>query len=272
MSPQRRRPDRGRAGRSRRDEQPAGRFSGSGEGDERELLRRGLEALGLIGAPSAPVELGEPAAPAAPAASGKEQCGGDELIERLLGFVREVRMWNDRVRLISDPGPSLIPRHLLDSLAPLPLLREYGGLEETADAGSGNGFPALPLLICERRMRVTMIERSGKKAGFLRNATALPGVEDRARVAEEDVKQLSRRGERFSLVLARAFLPFSRAFELLDGIRRKPGGRIVYFGGRRAALEEELALLETCCRRRCELVPVDVPYLEEERHLAVVGD
>jgi 16S rRNA (guanine527-N7)-methyltransferase len=213
---------------------------------ERELLRSGLRQAGL------------------PA--------GEETEQRLLGFLRELRLWNRRLSLVADAGPALVTRHLLDSLAPLPLLRDLGGLQQSADVGSGNGFPALPLLLCAQEMQVSMIERSGRKAGFLRNAAALPGVDGRARVVQEDVRRVAGRGERFPLVLSRAFLPFSRAFELLEPLRQRPAGHLVYYGGRRAVLEEELQQLGADDRRRCELLPIEVPLLQEERNLVVVGD
>jgi hypothetical protein len=37
-------------------------------------------------------------------------------------------------------------------------------------------------------------------------------------------------------------------------------------------LEEELQQLGADDRRRCELLPIEVPLLEEERNLVVVGD
>ncbi len=233
---------------------PAGRLS-AGE-DERELLIRGLGEIGI------PLQ-----------AEGERAAAlQQERAEALLGFLRELRLWNARISLVAEEGGDWVRRHVLDSLAPLPLLRELGGLGECADIGSGNGFPALPLLLCEPGMHITMIERSGRKAGFLRNAAALPGTGGRGEVLNEDAVLSARRGRSFSLVISRAFLPFSKAFPILDGLRRSGDGRVVYYGGRRAALEEELSGLAREDRRRCSIVPVDVPFLDEERNMLVAGD
>ena len=229
--------------------------SGSSVGDdERELLLRGLERIGI------PQK----------AEDGNTAALQRERAEALLGFLRELRLWNKRISLVAEEGTDLVRRHVLDSLAPLPLLRELGGLGECADIGSGNGFPALPLLLCEHGMRITMIERSGRKAGFLRNAAALPGTGGRAEVMQEDAVVTARRGRSFPLVISRAFLPFSKAFPILDGLRRQPDGCVVYYGGRRKVLEAELSKLEPEERRRCSIVPVEVPFLDEERHLVIV--
>lgn len=214
--------------------------------EEETLLRRGLEQLGLE--------------------------SDERRIAALITFIGELRLWNRRISLVADPGRELVVRHLLDSLAPLPLLRELGGLEDSADVGSGNGFPALPLALYEPRFSVTLIERSGKKAGFLRNAAALAGAGERVRVEEEDVLRTAARGRRFPLVISRAFLPFAEAYPLLEGVRQSPGGTAVYYGGRRESLAGEISHLSADQRARCRIVAVDVPMLAEERNLVVMAD
>ena len=63
-------------------------------------------------------------------------------------------------------GAELWERHVLDSLTLLPHLPQGASV---ADIGSGGGFPALPLAIARSDLKVTLIEATGKKCGFLQS-------------------------------------------------------------------------------------------------------
>jgi 16S rRNA (guanine527-N7)-methyltransferase len=98
-------------------------------------------------------------------------------VKALLALMTELGDWNTRVNLtaIREP-PEIVDKHLLDSLAVLPHLRGF----LIADIGSGAGFPGLPLAIANPGRRYTLVESTGKKAGFLRHVVAtlaLPNVE-----------------------------------------------------------------------------------------------
>jgi len=98
-------------------------------------------------------------------------------VEALLTLVAELADWNERFNLTAITEPAgVVDKHLLDSLAVLPLLQ---GLQ-VADVGSGAGFPGLPLAIADLDRRYTLIESTGKKAEFLRHVVErvnLPNVE-----------------------------------------------------------------------------------------------
>ncbi len=179
----------------------------------------------------------------------------------------EVQLWNRRVRLISGSRSDIIVRHLFDSLTALPVLRELE-IHEMADVGSGNGFPALPLVLSDEGLHCTLIERGAKKAAFLRNAVSLLGLSGQVEVMEQDVKRVSRQ---YPLVVSRAFMPIHTAYPLL---RRIVGASavIVFFAGTKNGIEKELSLLRRgrpAPARPVEIVPLQVPFLEEERHLCI---
>ena len=98
-------------------------------------------------------------------------------VQALLTLITELADWNTRFNLTAITEPAdIVDKHLLDSLAVLPLLR---GLR-IADIGSGAGFPGLPLAIANPGRRYTLIESTGKKASFLHHAVeklALNNVE-----------------------------------------------------------------------------------------------
>jgi 16S rRNA (guanine527-N7)-methyltransferase len=97
--------------------------------------------------------------------------------QAMLALMAELVEWNGRFNLTAITElADIVDKHLLDSLAVLPKLR---GLR-IADIGSGAGFPGLPLAIANPGRRYTLIESTGKKAGFLHHAVdklALSNVE-----------------------------------------------------------------------------------------------
>ncbi len=117
----------------------------------------------------------------------------------LTALLRELQEWNTRFNLtaITDPQ-EMVDKHLLDSLAVLPHL---SGMR-IADIGSGAGFPGLPLAIANPGRRYTLVESTGKKAGFLRHAVKMLGLSN---VEIEQGRSESYRPPRpFDRVLARA--------------------------------------------------------------------
>lgn len=112
-------------------------------------------------------------------------------------------------------------RHFLESLALLPALREVdllapGGRERVLDLGAGAGLPGLPLKIAVPGLSLTLLEATGRKAAFLREAVgelALEQVEVLTGRAEDLARQAERR-EAYDLVVARAVAALPTLLEL----------------------------------------------------------
>ena len=84
---------------------------------------------------------------------------------KLDAFEALLRRWNTRYNLVSRRDAArLRDRHVLDSLALLPW---WAGT--LADLGSGAGFPGVPLAIARPVRQVVLVERSERKARFLRH-------------------------------------------------------------------------------------------------------
>jgi 16S rRNA (guanine527-N7)-methyltransferase len=144
-----------------------------------------------------------------------------------------------------------------------------------ADAGSGAGLPGIPLAICLSRVRVTLIDRMGRRAGFLRNTLALlglPGLE----VEEKEIEKAE--GGRFDMVVFRAFRPLEppvyRALKRL--LRTDSRSRVLAaYKGRADSIAGEMRALETSLKKAdgplsWEAAPCPVPFLNEERHLLLI--
>ncbi|MFP3090869.1 16S rRNA (guanine(527)-N(7))-methyltransferase RsmG [Treponema sp. TIM-1] len=203
-------------------------------------------------------------------------------LEGLLNkYIEEIELFNPAYGLVgTGDRRELVVKHLLDSLAPLGLilglLESPAGAEENpagaekisalADVGSGAGLPGIPLAIALPHHPVTLIERKGRRAAFLRNiqaVLALPNL-----TVEEGPMERAAPG-RFRVVAFRAFRPLDRA--VLKGLFRllAPGGVLAAYKGRRQVVDAELGPLRDAAPS-WEALPVPVPFLEEERHLVVI--
>jgi len=198
-------------------------------------LAAGLEALGL------------PAALAAP----------------LLGYLALLARWNATYNLtaIRDPR-DMVAKHLLDSLAMQPFVRE---LRTLADLGTGPGLPGIPLAIATPALQVTLVESNGKKARFLREAARQLGLGN-VQVAESRIEAF-RPGTHFDAITARALATLPLILEL-GGHLPGPGGRLLAMKG--VVPDEEIATLPAGWRLAA-VHPLRVPGLDAERHLVEVA-
>ena len=174
----------------------------------------------------------------------------------------ELERWNQRYGFVKASGNDLVVRHFLDSLAGLPVLAHLSPRRTVLDVGSGAGFPGLPLALFLEDSQFVLLERSAHKAAFLGNVVALLGLGN-VRVLELELRGLK---ERFDLVTFRALSPLGRE---LPALRRvlAPEGRIAAYKGRRERIREEL---EQAGLSEAAVVPLQVPFLAEERHLVLL--
>lgn len=194
--------------------------------------------------------------------SGLGVCPSDEQLADCQAFLRELRRWSSSVNLVGSAEPGALADHLIDSLAALSELEPLAALD-AADAGSGGGFPGIPLAIFLPEVRMTLIERSAKKVAFLRNASAMLSCRDRVRVVQADLRAVT---ETFDLVVTRALTAIDTGFELLWPITA-PGGRLVFYKGRRETIDEELRRTESA--PGAKIIPLNPPGVKGERHLVV---
>ncbi len=132
-----------------------------------------------------------------------------ETLDRLDRFVAVLLEWQQRMNLIaSSTEPKLWTRHVADSLQLLALAPQA---QIWVDLGSGAGFPGVVLacaLADRPGARVHLVERSTKKAAFLReavHATGAPAEVHAVRV-EDFVENLA---APVDVVTARALAPLA---------------------------------------------------------------
>lgn len=152
--------------------------------------------------------------------------------QRLLrDYTALLRDWNRAFNLVSRGDiPRLLERHVLDSLS---IWRLIEG-ERAADIGTGAGFPGIPLAIALPSCRWTLIDRSVRKACFLREVCRrfrLDGV----RVLQCDVRDVA--AAQFDTVVARAYGPADTAVRSAAPLCR-PGGVMLLMSGQPVGLLE----------------------------------
>ena len=142
---------------------------------------------------------------------------------RHLELILEANRHFNLTRIV-NPREAAI-KHVLDSVLPWHL---FEGVKHIADAGSGAGFPGIPLALVMPETRFTLLESTRKKAAFLATAIetlALPHVEPVAERAEAYLAI-----HPVDVITARAVAPLSRAIPLFAPALRK-GARVLLYKG-----------------------------------------
>ena len=203
------------------------------------------------------------------------------IIDLLTRYINEIELFNPAYGLVgTNDTEELIIKHILDSLAPLGILsRLLFSLPcalraspceplfqyNIADAGSGAGLPGIPLAITLPHCEISLIERMGRRAGFLHNTKAvlcLPNIN----VEESEIEKAA--GGRFDLVTFRAFKPLDP--KILKSLFKlcAPRGIIAAYKGKIDKIEAEMSSLAD--NTKWEAIPYKVPFLDEERHMLVI--
>jgi 16S rRNA (guanine527-N7)-methyltransferase len=175
---------------------------------------------------------------------------GRQQLDRFETYYNILTDWSERVSLTAIRDAAGVQRrHFLESAALIPLLEQHGRhLRDGSliDVGSGAGVPGVPLKILEPRLRLTLLEATGRKAEFLRALLSALGLSDVAVVplrAEEAARDPAHR-EQYDFAAAKALAPLRTLVELTLPFVRVGGLVLAPKGGEaeREAAEAEVAL------------------------------
>jgi 16S rRNA (guanine527-N7)-methyltransferase len=185
----------------------------------------------------------------------------------LLRYLDELSRWNSAYNLTAIRAPrEMVTRHLLDSLALLPVLDALlPASARVIDVGSGGGMPGIPLAIARPQWQVSLLDSNGKKARFLRHAVRqlpLPNAD----VGESRVEAYTP-AQAYDAIVSRAFASLSDFFAA-TGALLAPGGVWVAMKGKLDAAERAAVPATITIR---EIRPLQVPGLREERHAVIAG-
>ncbi len=186
----------------------------------------------------------------------------DIQIKKLTLYINEIELWNSKYKLVGATGDQLVIRHILDSLSAVSELKELT-FKTVADVGSGAGLPGIPLAIFFPDITFTLIERSGRRVGFLRNIVSLLGFGEKVVIVESGVEDVT---DKFDLVLFRAFRNLTDYFTNLEEITSSRGVMFAFKGKIENIRQENSTLSGNI---QIDIRPVAVPFLDEERNFCI---
>ena len=148
----------------------------------------------------------------------------------------ELMQWNRSVNLtaITDPEEMAV-KHYVDALASTPMI---GDGVRILDAGSGGGFPGIPIKVLRSEVPMTLIDSVRKKVSFLKHAIRTLGLKEIHAVQGrlEDLGASPQYNGRYDLVMCRAFSSLETFVSLALPFLRK-GGRLLALKGPQAEHE-----------------------------------
>ncbi|MGH9640210.1 MAG: 16S rRNA (guanine(527)-N(7))-methyltransferase RsmG [Bryobacteraceae bacterium] len=176
----------------------------------------------------------------------------ERLIEKEARHLELIVSANERMNLtrITDPREAAI-KHIYDSVAPW---EHFKRARCVLDAGTGAGFPGIPLSIALPDVQFILAESVHKKAAFVDSAVdrlELPNVRVAALRAEEIALT-----QQITCITARAVAPVSRLIEVFAKPLKR-GARILLYKG--PDVESELAEAPRCRIQAEVLCRYDLP-------------
>lgn len=188
-------------------------------------------------------------------------------------YATELIAWNQRFNLTSITDLQQIRiKHFLDSISCILSLRAVPAAR-IIDVGAGAGFPGLPLKILQPGLQLTLVEATAKKASFLEHIVQVLRLEDVTVLPKraEEVGQLTEHREAYDWALARAVAPLPTLAEYLLPLAKVGGFALAQKGkDTRSEVNSAETAIATLGGELNELIPVEIPGLNEERWLIVL--
>lgn len=133
-------------------------------------------------------------------------------------------------------------KHFLDSLLGARFMQNGIAL---CDIGSGAGFPALPLKIYRKDLKITMMDSLQKRVNFLKEVCTALEIDAQCIHSRAEDAAIGQMRESFDIVTARAVAKLPTLCEYALPLT-KVGGKFVAYKG---AAEEELLLAQNAIKK-----------------------
>lgn len=194
--------------------------------------------------------------------------GRDVAVQKTAAHLSLIAQANEYMNLtrIVDPREAAI-KHVLDSLLPW---RLFAGAERILDAGTGAGYPGIPLALVFPEKRFTLVESIQKKARFVESVVQALELTN-VTVSPQRVEELKGSWE---IATARAFAPLEKALDFLGPAIKSGAQALLYKGpdgaNEIAAAARALTKLRASAR---VLMSYDLPEAAGSRNMiSVVRD
>lgn len=211
-------------------------------------------------------------------------------------YMRELKMFNASFNLVKvKDDEELIVSHVLDSLSAWRFF--YNETKNTesktslnnaeskntnealltsepfyiADAGTGAGFPGIPLAalfisLGNLDVKLSLIERMQKRCTFLENIKAVLQLSN-TEIIESEAEKAPQ--NKFDIVTCRAFRTLDKhILQTLLNLAR-PKGKLFLYKAMEEKINEETELIKKE-GLNYKIEKLDVPFLKKERHLLII--
>ena len=196
----------------------------------------------------------------------------DQMINDLKTYREILVDWNQKMNLTGiEEEREVFIKHFLDSISALSNGYIKNGIS-LIDVGTGAGFPGLPLKICLRDIKLTLLDSLNKRINFLQEVSNTVNLEDVEFIhgRAEDFGKDSKYREQFDVATARAVAGLPILMEFCVPFV-KLGGYFVCLKGPNAnlELEESQKAMEVLGLEFIEKIDIELPN-EELKHNILV--
>ena len=183
-----------------------------------------------------------------------------QVINKLLIYKELLIKWNKSFNLTSVKNREVVTHHFLDCLSIIPFIKSSSLL----DVGTGAGLPGIIIAIVKPDIKVSLIDKVGKKIAFIKRV-----------VAELEIKNIDTYHDRVELLTSEEKYDgiISRAFSNMDDFIKSTKHLIksqgVWYGMKsKKILNDEMININ----EPWTLEKLDVPFLDAERYLVKVSN
>ena len=182
-----------------------------------------------------------------------------QIISKLLIYKELLMKWNNSFNLTSVKNTEIVTHHFLDCLAVIPFIKS----SRLLDVGTGAGLPGIVIAIVNPDIKVSLIDKVGKKITFIKRIIAELEIKN-IETYHERVELLTSE-EKYDGIISRAFSNMEVFIKSTKHLIKSQG---VWYGMKsKKILDDEMININD----PWALEKLDIPFLQAERYLVKVS-
>ena len=182
-----------------------------------------------------------------------------QIISKLLIYKELLIKWNNSFNLTSVKNTEIVTHHFLDCLAVIPFINS----SRLLDVGTGAGLPGIVIAIVNPDIKVSLIDKVGKKITFIKRIIA--ELEIKNIETYHDRVELLTSEEKYDGIISRAFSNMEVFIKSTKHLIKSQG---VWYGMKsKKILDDEMININD----PWVLEKLDIPFLQAERYLVKVS-
>ena len=183
-----------------------------------------------------------------------------QIISKLLIYKELLIKWNNSFNLTSVKNTEIVTHHFLDCLAVIPFINS----SRLLDVGTGAGLPGIVIAIVNPDIKVSLIDKVGKKITFIKRIIA--ELEIKNIETYHDRVELLTSEEKYDGIISRAFSNMEVFIKSTKHLIKSQG---VWYGMKsKKILDDEMININD----PWALEKLDIPFLQAERYLVKVSN